>query len=247
MGDKTSISWCDSSWNPWRGCDKVSPGCANCYMFRDQQRYGRDPSVVVRAAPATFNAPLKWQDGRFVFTCSWSDFFHPSADAWRPEAWEIIRQTPQHTYQILTKRPENIRDRLPQGWEDQEHPISWNLAPEWRHVWLGVSVENQRWVERFGKLPAHGLGFISAEPLLGPLDLSDWIRDIGWVIVGGESGPDYREMHLDWLASVVQQCRDAEVPVWVKQDSGKLPGQRGRIPDELWIQERPAVGHAGER
>ena len=231
MGDKTSISWCDSSWNPWRGCDKVSPGCANCYMFRDQHRYGRDPSVVVRAADATFRAPLKWKEPRFVFTCSWSDWFHPDADAWRDEAWEIIRQTPQHTYQILTKRPERAADgHYPWG--------PWGNP--WANVWLGVSVENQRWARRedlIRTVPAVKR-FISAEPLLGPVRLS--LIGIDWVIVGGESGPDHREMNLDWLASVVQQCRDAEVPVWVKQDSGKLPGQRGRIPDDLWVQERPA-------
>jgi protein gp37 len=230
MSETTTISWTDATWNPWRGCDKVSPGCAHCYMFRDQQRYGRNPSIVLRAADATFRAPLKWKEPRFIFTCSWSDWFHESADPWRDEAWEIVRQTPQHTYQILTKRPERMQERLP--WSAFGDP--------WPNVWLGVSVENQRFAHRariLSGIPA-AVRFISAEPLLGDLSLA--LGGINWVIVGGESGPDYREMNLDWLAGVVQQCRNADVPVWVKQDSGKLPGKRGRIPDDLWVQERPA-------
>jgi protein gp37 len=200
-------------------------------MFRDQTRYGRNPNVVVRAAEATFRAPLKWAEPRFIFTCSWSDWFIEEADGWRDEAWEIIRQTPQHTYQILTKRPERIAERLP--WSAFGDP--------WPNVWLGVSVENQRFAHRaqiLAGIPA-AKRFISAEPLLGPVALP--LGGIDWVIVGGESGPDYREMNLDWLAGVVQQCRNADVPVWVKQDSGKLPGKRGRIPDDLWVQERPAL------
>lgn len=229
MSETTAISWTDATWNPWMGCQKVSPGCANCYMFRDQERYGRDPSVVVRSR-TKFRDPLKWRDPRFVFTCSWSDFFHPDADAWRPEAWEVIRQTPQHTYQILTKRPERIAGRFPRDMEN------------FQHVWWGVSIENQRWMQRLDHrhFPSYMARlFVSAEPLLGPIRFGSAIDRVGWVIVGGESGPDYREMHLDWLRSVVEQCKAADVPVWVKQDSGPLPGQRGRIPDDLWIQERP--------
>jgi protein gp37 len=233
VSETTTISWTDATWNPWRGCQKVSPGCANCYMFRDQERYGRDPSVVVRAAPATFRAPLKWKAPRFVFTCSWSDWFHEDADAWRPEAWEIIRQTPQHTYQILTKRPERIAGHFPRDMEN------------FQHVWWGVSIENQRWVRRLDHrhFPTYlSALFVSAEPLLGRVNLQDHLSRISWVIVGGESGPDHREMNLDWLRAIVEQCKAAEVPVWVKQDSGRLPGQRGRIPADLWIQERPARG-----
>src|SRR3990167_8205664 len=108
MAERTAIEWTDATWNPWRGCRKVSPGCASCYMFRDQKRYGRDPSEVVPAANASFTAPLRWHRRyslpvRFlVFTCSWSDFFIEEADRWRPAAWDIIRRTPGLTYQILT-------------------------------------------------------------------------------------------------------------------------------------------------
>src|SRR5437868_587512 len=109
MGTETGISWTEHTWNPWRGCTKVSPGCANCYMFREQRRYGRDPTQVVRTK--TWNDPIKWnrqaaEAGRkdLVFTCSWSDFFHEGADEWRDEAWAVIRSCPNLIFQILTKR-----------------------------------------------------------------------------------------------------------------------------------------------
>src|SRR4051794_20471332 len=127
MGRHSAIEWTDATYNPWRGCDKVSPGCAHCYMFREQRRYGRDPSVVVRAKDPTFYAPLRWQEPALVFTCSWSDWFHEAADSWREDAWDVLRQTPHLTYQILTKRPERITELLPEDWGDG-----------WSNVWLGV-------------------------------------------------------------------------------------------------------------
>lgn len=139
MAERSIIEWTDATWNPWRGCDKVSPGCAHCYMFRDQERYGRDPSTVVRAADPTFYAPVRkpsWERQRasaivargrhLVFTCSWSDWFHPDADEWRDEAWSIIRDTPASTYQILTKRPERMADHLPDDW-GEGYPNVWVL------------------------------------------------------------------------------------------------------------------------
>lgn len=275
MGDKTEIGWTDHTYNPWRGCAKVSPGCDNCYMFRDQRRYGRDPETVVRAAPATFNAPAKWHrklapgGHEWVFTCSWSDFFIKDADPWRDEAWRMIRETPRLTYQILTKRPGLIRARLPDDWGDDGYP----------NVLLGTSVEDQARAGRLDQLfavPAAGY-FVSLEPLLGAVDISPWMwpvhsrwpaayrspeearaagaevtrhrqalvsahaRFLGWAIAGGESGPDCRPLDLDALRSIVTQCREAGVPVYMKQDSGPKPGQRGRIPDDLWIQEMPEV------
>jgi protein gp37 len=166
MGDTTAIGWTDATYNPWRGCDKVSPGCAHCYMFTDQRRYGRDPSVVARCSDATFYAPLRkktWRElapGSLVFTCSWSDWFHEDADPWRDEAWDVIRQRPDLRWQILTKRPERIADHLPADWGDG-----------WPNVWLGVSIENRRFVHRADHLRAvpAAVRFISAEPLLGPL------------------------------------------------------------------------------
>jgi protein gp37 len=164
MAKESSIEWTDATWNTHIGCRKVSQGCAQCYAERDMTRYGRDFSTVLRTKPATFNAPLKWDEPKLIFTCSWSDWFIEEADQWRDEAWDIIRRTPQHTYQILTKRPERILENLPEDWGDG-----------WPNVWLLASVENQEMADlRIPQLLAvpawiHGL---SVEPLLGPVELT---------------------------------------------------------------------------
>lgn len=221
MGETTGIAWTERTWNPWQGCHKVSAGCANCYMYSEKIRYGQRPNEVVRSKPATFNAPLKWKEPARVFTCSWSDWFIEEADAWRAEAWEIVRRTPHLTYQILTKRPERIAGALPADW-----------GPGWPNVWLGVSVENQ--AAAFTRLPQliempAAVRFVSAEPLLGPVDLTPWlVAELGergrsrlgllhWVIVGGESGPKARPMDVAWARSLVAQCRDAGVAAFTKQ------------------------------
>lgn len=163
MGKQTGIEWCAASWNPWTGCRRVSTGCTQCYMYREKTAFGQDPTRVVRSK-TTFRDPLKWTAPTSIFACSWSDWFIEEADAWRHEAWEIIRATPQHLYLILTKRPELITPRLP--WRTDETP--------WPHVWLGVSVEHARllWrVKELMKAPA-AHRFLSLEPLLGPIDLS---------------------------------------------------------------------------
>jgi len=215
MGEVTGISWTDHTWNPWHGCLKISPGCKFCYMYRDKERYGQDPFVVMRSK-TTFSEPLKWRSGR-VFTCSWSDFFIEQADAWRDEAWEVIRRTPHLTYQILTKRPERIAAHLPQNW-----------GAGWPHVWLGVSVENPDYRVRIRKLrnvPAK-VRFLSLEPLLADLGLLD-LRDIHWAIVGGESGSQ-RSTDIRWIESIQDQCKEANVPFFCKQfgarpTSGGIP------------------------
>lgn len=216
MGDTTAIAWTDKTWNPWHGCTKVSPGCAHCYMFRDKARYGNDPTMVQRSK-TTFTAPLKWKEPALVFTCSWSDWFHEDADAWRDDAWAIIKATPHLTYQILTKRPERMREHMPKDWG--------NGYP---NVWLGTSVENQRWVERINALAAvpSVVRFVSAEPLLGPLDLLSFsgetapIARLDWIIVGGESGPDARPMHELWAKDILNQCRMYGVAFFLKQLGG---------------------------
>lgn len=240
MGEKTKIQWTEMSWNPWHGCHKVSAGCARCYMFRDKERYGQDPNTVVRSK-STFNAPLKWTEPALVFTCSWSDWFIEEADEWRDEAWSIIKRTPHLTYQILTKRPENIADRLPADWGDG-----------YENVWLGVSVENQKAAEKripmLLRTPAK-IRFLSVEPLLehvilDRLDFSEnqrfgwrnvlmrtwgkgsdddgFLGPIHWIIVGGESGNEngkykYRPCSLNWIEDLVAACQLYRCPVFVKQ------------------------------
>lgn len=209
MAATSSIEWTEATWNPWHGCVKVSPGCKNCYMYRDKQRYGQDPKQIARSK-TTFYDPLKWTRPSLVFTCSWSDWFIEDADEWRDEAWSIIRRTPYHTYQILTKRPERISASLPDDW-----------GKGWHNVWLGVSIENQDYIYRkqvLCALPAR-TRFISAEPLLGPLDLG-LMDGIHWVITGGESGPKARPMNLDWARSIRNQCERAGVLFFHKQNGG---------------------------
>ena len=215
MAENTKISWADNTWNPWQGCKKVSPGCANCYMYRDKKRYGQDPATVIRSKPPTFNKPLHWKDPAKVFVCSWSDFFIEDADQWRDDAWKIMRQTPHLTYLLLTKRPENIKDRLPEDW-----PLP--------NVWLGVTAENQEMADKRIPIllsieaPKH---FISIEPMVGPVDLFfpahpnllPAIDRLDWVIVGGESGPNARPCHPDWIRSLRDQCQGHGVPFMFKQ------------------------------
>src|SRR5882724_5354844 len=225
MSERTGIEWTEATWNPWYGCTKVSPGCAHCYMFREQRQYGRNPEVVTRSK-TKFSDPLKWAEPRLVFTCSWSDWFHEAADQWRPEAWDIVRRTPHLTYQVLTKRPHRIRYHLPDDW-----------GAGYPNVWLGVSIESQRWAGRGVALlgvPA-ALRFVSAEPLLAPLDLTNVrvglsghnvVHAIDWLIAGGESGPEARPTEVEWLRSLRDQCDSNGTAFFLKQLGG-WPDKRG--------------------
>jgi protein gp37 len=214
---------------------KVSPGCKACYMYRDQERYGNDPKVVVRASDHTFNSPLRWHraledNGPFrVFTCSWSDWFIDQADEWRDDAWEIIRQTPNITYLILTKRPENIRERLPD---------SWSRSDAWENVWIGVSVESEDYLHRVDTLSLIDakVRFVSYEPALGPVDFTEHMRagTIDWLISGGESGAKTgkyvaRPHDLDWFRQVKEDCDYYGIPYFHKQHGGtsKIDGEWG--------------------
>lgn len=239
MGDRTSIAWTHRTWNPWHGCVKISPGCKHCYMYTEKKQYGQDPMLVVRSK-TKFREPLKWQrelerreaaglplDQNLVFTCSWSDWFIDIADAWRDEAYGIIQLAHHMTFQILTKRSNRIAGRFPSG-----------LA----NVWLGVSVEDRPRLSRIDHLrDVEAFRFLSLEPLLEDLGTLD-LRGIGWVIVGGESGPGRRANEVAWVCSIVDQCRAAGVPVFVKQDSALKPGQQGRIPGEYFLQQMPNRG-----
>ena len=225
----TAISWTEETWNPWMGCTKVSEGCDHCYMFREQRQYGNDPEVV-RRSKTKFQLPLRLKEPSLIFTCSWSDWFHVDADPWRDEAWEIVRATPQHTYQILTKRPGRIRRHLPADWGDG-----------YPNVWLGTSVETNEHLSRVRVLcdvPA-ALRFISAEPLLGPLPDLD-LDGIGWVITGGESGPEHRPIEVAWVREIRDACLAADVPFHHKQWGGARPKSGGKLLDGREWCEIPA-------
>lgn len=222
MGTKTKIAWTDHTWNPWQGCQKVSPGCLNCYMYRDKTRYGQDGADVLVSGKSTFGLPLRLKGPARVFVCSWSDFFidHPAVNTVRPSAWQMIRDCPHLTFQILTKRPENIATMLPPDWGDG-----------YPNVWLGVTAENQATANKripiLLQVPA-AKHFVSCEPMLGPIDLTAidydcilaafaWRKHLDWVICGGESGPSARPMHPEWAADLRDQCKAAGVPFFFKQ------------------------------
>lgn len=223
MGLISLIAWCDSTWNPWQGCTKVSAECARCYMFRDKARYGQDPARVVRSAPGTFNLPLarfgptatkgepgtwKLAPGRRVFTCSWSDWFHQDADPWRPEAWDVIRQRPDLAFLVLTKRADRIAAHLPPGWGDG-----------WPNVHLGVTVGAQAstWrLEALADVPAR-VRFLSAEPLVERVDFGPRLAELDGLIIGGESGPGARITAPSWARYARDQGRAAGLAVHFKQ------------------------------
>lgn len=259
MANESGISWTDATWNPWQGCTKISPACKNCYMFREKHRYGQDPEVVVRSKPPTFNLPIATgkraiPPGSLVFTCSWSDWFHSSADEWRDEAWAIIRRRPDCLFLILTKRAERIADHLPDDWGDG-----------YSNVALGVTVEDQRRAdERIGRLLAVPavVRFLSCEPLISPVQLGiqvggrfeffdhglgDRAGRIDWVIVGGESGPGARPMNPAWARDLRDQALAAGVAFHFKQwGEHDADGQRvgveraGRLLDGEVHDDRPA-------
>lgn len=232
MAKDSAIEWTDATWNPFMGCTKVSAGCKNCYMFRDQQRYGNDPTLI-RRSKTTFRDPLKWKEPRMIFVCSWSDFFHEDVpEEWRRDAWEIMGHAKEHTFLLLTKRPENIANMLPVGWIEGMHK-------RWPHIWFGVTAENQKMAElripQLWDIPASKY-FVSVEPMLGPINFwQSWLPGVafehdgtpwpslGWVIVGGESGKDFRPMKEEWATHLRDQCVSRDVPFFFKQWSGLHP------------------------
>jgi protein gp37 len=199
-------------------------------MYSQMKRYGENPRHV-RRSKTKFSEPLKWREGREVFTCSLSDFFIAEADGWRDEAWEVIRRTPQHSYQILTKRPERILDHLPRAGD-------W----PWPHVWLGVTVESPAYlwrVESLRQVPA-AVRFLSCEPLLADLGEFD-LTGIHWVIAGGESGAQPRPMAEAWLCHLHEQCQRAEVPFFFKQWGGADQKKGGRLWQGRKWDEKPRI------
>ena len=222
----TKIEWADETWNPITGCTKVSAGCKNCYAERIAKRFWVERKFTdVQCHPERLDIPLHWKKPRRVFVCSMSDFFHIDIPiAFQSQIFSIIGRCPQHTFQILTKRPELavFMDRAAGIWE---HP----------NMWLGVTVENQ---ETFGRIfqirhvSTAIKKFVSFEPLLelprGTLE------GVGWVIVGGETGPGARYMNPDWAREIRDVCQNSGIPFFMKQMSNKAP-----IPDDLMIREYP--------
>lgn len=215
--ENSKIGWTHHTWNPWRGCNKVSEACRHCYIGPIMRRSGSEPFHGPMKTKTTWRAPFSLnrkatenQERYRVFTCSMSDFFHPGADQWRSDAWEVIKACQNLDWLILTKRPELIRDRLPADWG--------NGYP---NVWLGVTVENQDYFHRIDvldKVPA-AVRFVSAEPLIGPVKFGRRLRKIEWVITGCEKAAKSkrREMQMDWVRSIRDQCDATGTTLFHKQ------------------------------
>lgn len=225
MAENSGIEWTTHTFNPWIGCTKVSAACDHCYAEAWDNRFGghRWGPHAHRTRTKTWGNPIKWNrqaewatDRPRVFVASLADVFdnHKSIEpAWRRELWALIRQCPYLDFLLLTKRPQNISRYLPDDWNGG-----------YQNVWLGCTVENQteadRRIPHLISVPAV-VHFLSMEPLQGPVDLRDYIRDIEWVIVGGESGPQYRPSHPDWFRGLRDQCDIAGVPFLFKQWEGR--------------------------
>lgn len=232
MSNGSSIEWTEATWNPTTGCDRVSPGCDNCYALKMAKRlkamgsvkYQTDgdprtsgPGFGLALHPEVLDLPRSWRQPRLVFVDSMSDLFHADVPLeYIQRVFEVMGDTPQHTYQLLTKRSKRlaaIADSL--RWPD--------------NVWMGVSVETDRYLFRVDHLRAvpSSVRFLSLEPLLGPLPNLD-LSGIGWVIVGGESGPGARAMDEEWVVEIRNQCETADVPFFFKQWGGRTPKAGGR-------------------
>jgi len=223
MATKTHIEWTEMTWNPVTGCSKVSAGCKHCYaetMARRLKamgvhRYRNGFKVTLQ--PDLVDAPSRWRQPRIVFVNSMSDLFHEDVPLeYIQRVFETMVRCPQHTFQILTKRSERLL------------AVSSEL-PWPANIWMGVSVEDNRVVDRIhdlAEVPA-AVRFLSCEPLIGPLDNLP-LKKIHWVIVGGESGPGARPMKKEWVVSIHRQCRDSGVPFFFKQWGGIRKDLTGR-------------------
>ena len=234
MGDKSTIEWTDATWNPVTGCSKVSTGCKNCYAERlaarlqamGNPRYTNGFEVTLHQDQLAL--PFRWKRPKKIFVNSMSDLFHEEVpDDFIFQAFEVMRRADWHLFQILTKRGERLAKLAPRlPWPD--------------NVWQGVSVENADYTWRIDsllKVPS-AVRFISVEPLLGPIPNLP-LKGISWVIVGGESGPNYRPVEAGWVREIRDQCLGAKVPFFFKQWGGITPTAGGRRLDRRVWNEMP--------
>jgi protein gp37 len=236
MADGSSIEWTDATWNPVRGCTKISAGCKHCYAetfaerFRGVPGHPFEQGFDLRLVPNALDLPLKWKSGRLVFVNSMSDLFHDEVPSeYIDQVFAVMGQASQHQFQVLTKRAERM----------QKYSVEKRI-PE--NVWMGVSVENAEQKARIGHLSRvrANVRFLSVEPLLsdvGPLNLSA----IGWVIVGGESGGKARPIEPDWVRLIQRQCMKAKVPFFFKQWGGVRKSTTGRTLDGRTWDEMPGA------
>ena len=223
MSTNSKIEWTDATWNPVRGCTKISPGCKHCYAERFAERFRGvkghpfEQGFDLRLIPAKVAEPLSWRKPQRIFVNSMSDLFHDNVPTeYFQSVFDVMNQADWHQYQVLTKRAERL--------EELSDKLPW--AP---HIWMGVSVENKDYLWRIDHLrrtKAH-IKFLSIEPFLGPLGKIN-LRGIDWVIVGGESGPRARSMNAEWVTDIKDQCIRAGVAFFFKQWGGVQKKRHGR-------------------
>jgi len=233
---RSSIEWTEATWNPVTGCTQISPGCAHCYALTFAERFRGVPGhpyengFDLQLRPDRLDQPLRWKKPRSIFVNSMSDLFHEEVpEDYIQQVFGVMESAAHHRFQVLTKRSERLAELAPS--------LPWPS-----NVWMGVSVENQRFTSRVDDLREvrATVRFLSCEPLLGALDLD--LRRIHWVIAGGESGPGARPMDPDWVRGVRDQCSEAGVPFFFKQwgahdESGRRLGKKrsGRLLNgRLW-------------
>jgi protein gp37 len=228
MAENSAIEWTDTTWNPVTGCTKISAGCDNCYAARFSERFRGVPGHPFETGfdltlrPERLLQPLGWKRPRMVFVNSMSDLFHKEIPHEHIAAvFDTMERADWHTYQVLTKRSSLLRNFVNDRYRKRPAP---------RHIWLGVSVENEKAATRIAHLQAANASvrFLSIEPLLAPIGKLD-LTGIAWVIVGGESGPGARPMDARWVIDIRNQCVKTRVAFFFKQWGGFSPKARGRL------------------
>lgn len=237
MSDKSKIEWTDATWNPVRGCTKISPGCAHCYAETFAERFRGvagspfEQGFDLRLVPEMLTKPFEFAQPKLIFVNSMSDLFHEGVpDDYIERVARIMVASPWHTYQVLTKRSARLRDLL---------SGSLQFAASLSHLWWGVSVDDRRFgLPRVDHLRASGaaMKFLSVEPLLEDLGSVDF-SGMDWVIVGGESGPRARSMAVEWVRPIRDHCLAAHIPFFFKQWGGVRKHKTGRVLDgQVWDQ-----------
>ena len=247
MADGSAIEWTDATWNPVTGCTKITRGCDNCYAARFAERWRGVPGhpfstgFDLTLRPERVKQPLKWRRPRMIFVNSMSDLFHKDVPtAFIDQVFDTMEAANWHVFQVLTKRSSLMRDYLRRRYRGDRGP---------RHIWCGVSVEDEQAATRIDHLRQSqaGIRFLSVEPLIGPMGLID-LGGIDWVIVGGESGPGARPILREWVQEIRDQCVAQEVAFFFKQWGGARPKSGGRDLDgREWNEfpDRPLALPAG--
>jgi protein gp37 len=239
MSLDSAIEWTDATWNPVRGCTKISPGCKHCYAetfaerFRGVKGHPYEQGFDMRLVPEKLAEPLRWRTPKMIFVNSMSDLFHDNVpDGYILAVARVMAAANWHTYQVLTKRSDRLRELL---------NSSLSFAAKQPHIWWGVSVEDRKYglprIEELRNADA-AVRFLSVEPLLEDVGQLD-IRGIHWVIVGGESGPGARPIRKEWVVSLRNQCRRERVPFFFKQWGGVRKAKTGRRLDGRTYDEFP--------